>query len=209
MNKHLLIISLILIPLFCFAQEEEFNTIFHKNKNEKLKISGFGAPIMNFTAIDDDFALMMGGGCGVILGNVFLGGYGIGKTNEIPYKSSINDNANNDEYNLGMGHGGFWFGYIIQPKKAIHFSLSSQIGWGAITKKNIAPEGESENLESHSITVITPIVEVEYNISHFCKIGTGVTWAYVSGNRLSDTNYTSKDFSKPSFFLSFKFGWFD
>jgi len=108
-----------------------------------------------------------------------------------------------------MGHGGLWLGYIILPKKAIHLSLSSQIGWGTITKKNILPEGESENIEVHPITVITPIVEIEYNLSRFFKIGTGATWAYVSGNRLSDSNYTSNDFSKPSFFLSFKFGWFD
>lgn len=206
MNKSLIISIFLIIPLFSSAQDEEFKTIFH-NKGEGFKISGFGAPIMNFTAIDKDFALMMGGGCGIMLGNVFLGGYGVGKTNEIQYSES--ENNDNEEYDLGMGHGGFWFGYIIRPKNAIHFSISSQIGWGTISKKQKLPEGENENIESHAITVITPIIEVEYNISRFLKIGTGATWAYVSGNRLSETNYTSKDFSKPSFFLSFKFGWFN
>jgi hypothetical protein len=205
MNKHL-IISLLIIPLYCSAQDEEFKTIFNKEKKERLKISGFGSPIMNFTAIDNEFALMMGGGCGVMLGNIFIGGYGVGKTNEIKYKNNTNSN---DEYKLGYGHGGFWFGYVLYPKKAVHLSLSTQIGWGNISKINNLPEGESEKIESHAITVITPIVEVEYNLSRFCKIGTGGTWAYVSGIKLSDSNYSQNDFSKPSFFLSFKFGWFD
>jgi hypothetical protein len=206
MKKEIIFLSFLIIPLLASAQDEEFKTIFHK-KGEGFKISGFAAPIMNFTAIDNDFVLMMGGGCGVMLGNVFLGGYGVGKTNETPYNSNIENDDN--KYNLGMGHGGFWFGYIIRPKKAIHLSLSSQIGWGAISKKQKLPEDENITIESHSITVITPIIEVEYNISRFLKIGTGATWAYVSGSRLSETNYTSKDLSKPSFFLSFKFGWFN
>jgi hypothetical protein len=206
MNKLFKVLLFLIIPVISQAQNDEFKTIFSKKQGEGLKISGFGAPIMNFTAIDKDFVLMMGGGCGVIVGNLFLGAYGVGKTNEIPYKDNIDIN---DPFNLGFGHGGFWFGYIIQPKKAIHLSLSSQIGWGAITKKQKLDEGENKVIESYPITAITPIIEIEYNISRFLKIGTGATWAYISGSRLSETNYSSKELSKPSFFLSFKFGWFD
>jgi hypothetical protein len=202
MNKFLIITIFIAIPIISWAQDEEFKTIFHNNHGGKLKISGFGAPVMNFTVIDNEFALMMGGGCGIIVGNAFFGGYGIGKTNEIPYK---NDNDNN----LGFGHGGFWFGYTFFPKRAIHLALSSQIGWGAVSKKKKLPEGNQENIVSYAITVITPIVEAEYNISRYFKIGTGVTWSYVSGKRISNTPYTSSDFSNPSLFLSFNFGWFD
>jgi hypothetical protein len=191
-----------MLPLLVTAQDEEFKTIFHK-KGEKIKISGFGAPIMTFTAIDKDFALMMGGGCAVMLNNVFIGGYGIGKTNEILYKSS--EGTSDQDYNLGMGHGGFWFGYVIQPKNAIHLSLSSQVGWGAVTKKLKLPQDEVQNIESHSFTIITPIVEVEYNLARYFKIGTGASWSYITGT----PDYSTSKLSKPSFFLSFKFGWFD
>jgi hypothetical protein len=202
MNKHLILISLLIIPLLGSAQDEEFKTIFQK-KGEKIKISGFAAPIMNFTAIDNEFALMMGGGCAVSLNNVFIGGYGVGKTNEIAYKES-EDNTT-DDYYLGMGHGGLWFGYVIRPKNAIHLSLSSQVGWGAITKKQKLSQDEVENIKSQSFTIISPIVEVEYNIAKYFKIGTGASWSYVTGT----ADYSSSKLSKPSFFLSFKFGWFD
>lgn len=209
MKKYLIFLGIIFIPLHTWAQNEEFQTIFKHKEGERIKISGFGGPIINFTAIDNDFALMMGGGCGIIIGNLFLGGYGAGKTNELPFKDKelITDN---NEYVLGYGHGGLWFGYIIRPKNAIHLSLSSQIGWGAVSKKLKVPEDEDfENMESHAITVLTPIVEIEYNVSRFFKIGTGATWSYVTGNNLTNTGYSSNSFSKPSFFLSFKVGWFD
>lgn len=202
MNKRLIILSVLIFPILVTAQDEEFKTIFNK-KGDKLKISGFGAPIMNFTAIDNDFALMMGGGCAVILGNVFIGGYGMGKTNEIAYKSG--DENTTEDYNLGFGHGGLWFGYVIKPKNAIHLSLSSQVGWGAVTKKLKVPEDETENIQSQAFTIISPIVEVEYNIARYFKVGTGASWSYVTGT----SDYSSSKLSKPSFFLSFKFGWFD
>jgi hypothetical protein len=201
MNRFPIIAVFLVVPILSHAQEEEFQTIFHKNNGEKMVISAFGGPFMQFTTIDKDFVLMIGGGGGIMLGNIFFGGYGVGKSNEIPFKS---DNTNS----LGFGHGGLWMGYTLFPKKSIHLSLSTQAGWGSISKKLKLPNGDYKNIDSNPITVITPIVEVEFNLSRYFKIGTGASWSYVSG--LSNASpYTNKDFSTPSFILSFKFGWFD
>jgi len=200
MNKFLVIAAFLTVPILSQAQEEEFQTIFHKNTGGKIAISAFGGPFMQFTSIDKDFALMIGGGGGIMLGNIFIGGYGVGKSNEIPYKS---DNTNS----LGFGHGGLWLGYTIFPKKSIHFSLSAQAGWGSISKKLKLPEGDYKNIDSDPITIITPMIEVEFNLSRFFKIGTGASWSYVS-NISNSSPYINKDFSTPSFMLSFKFGWF-
>lgn len=197
-----------LISSTTWAQDEEFKTIFKKKEGDPLKIGGFGGPIMYFTAIDNDFALMMGGCSGIIIGNVFFGGYGAGKTNELPYKNK--ETSANNEYVLGYGHGGLWFGYILKPKNAIHLTLSSQVGWGAVSQKlKLSEDDDFEKIESHAVTVLTPILEVEYNISRFFRIGTGASWSYVTGNNLVNTGYSSGSFSKPSFFLTFKVGWFD
>ena len=184
-----------------FAQDDEFKTIFKKNEDKKLRISGFGGPMMVFTSIGNDFVHMMGGGGGVIIGNSFFGGYGFGKTNEIPYK-------HNDQYNLYFGHGGFWFGHMFTPNNPVHLSLSVQTGWGNISQGVGLVDGDFEIISSKSVFVLTPIAELELNFSRFFILGLGTSVSYVTGPGITDTAYTSKDFFKPSVYLSFKFGWF-
>ena len=201
MKKIWLILICVLTVGSSFAQDEEFKTIFKKDENKKVRISGFGGPMMIFTAIGDDFAHMMGGGGGIIIGNSFFGGYGFGKTNKITYK-------HNDQYNMNFGHGGFWVGHVFAPNKPIHLSLSVQTGWGNITQGISLDDGDFEDISSKSVFVLTPIAEIELNFSRFFILGVGSSVSYVSGSGIKDTAYTVNDFFKPSVYVSFKFGWF-
>ena len=79
MKKYLVLIVLISSFLWASAQNDDFKTIFG---NKELRISGFGGPIMSFTSLDGKFAHMMGGGGGIMIGDFFIGGYGMGKTNK-------------------------------------------------------------------------------------------------------------------------------
>lgn len=198
----------ILVSLICifaivstFAQDDEFQTIFKKDDDRKLRISGFGGPMMIFTAIGDDFVHMMGGGAGIIVGNSFFGGYGFGKTNKTTYKY-------NEQYDMNFGHGGFWLGHVFAPKSPVHLSLSLQAGWGSISQGIDLDDGDFEAISSSSVFVLTPIAEVELNFSQFFIVGVGTSVSYVTGTGIAETSYTSKDFFKPSVYLSFKFGWF-
>jgi hypothetical protein len=181
------------------AQDDEFRTILG---NKPLKISGFGGPMMTFTAVGNNFAHMMGGGGGVMINSFFFGGYGLGMTTPITYKGE-------QSYNLQFGHGGFWAGYTLGSKKPVHVSISSLAGWGDIT---MADKEEPDNVELQStenIFVVTPIAELELNFSRFFKLGVGSSMSFVMGPGIDDTSYTASDFAKPSVFLSFKFGWFN
>lgn len=184
------------------AQEddEDFKTIFGNNN---FTISGFGGPFMSFSAIGDEFVHEMGGGGGVLLGNLFIGGYGIGKTNSIPYKPEEGDI---EEYNLDFGHGGFWLGYIFMPKKAIHPVVHSTFGWGSLLKNRKTDYGPDVNVSSNTVFVVSPTIEVEMNFARFFKFGIGANYRLVYG--LNHTPYTFSDFAKPGGFISFKFGWF-
>ncbi|MBA7673619.1 hypothetical protein ES703_81822 [subsurface metagenome] len=135
------------------------------------------------------------------MGNAFFGGYGFGKTNKTFYKY-------NDQYSLNYGHGGFWFGYIIGQNRPVHLSLSVQTGWGNISRGIDLDDGDFESIESNPVFVITPIAEIELNFSRFFKLGIGSSVSYVTGSGITGTAYTTKDFFKPSIYLSFKFGWF-
>jgi len=201
MKKIWLIIIGILTVASSYAQDDEFKTIFKKDENKKIRISGFGGPMMIFTSIGNDFVHMMGGGGGVIIGNSFFGGYGFGKTNEIPYKYD-------EDYNLYFGHGGFWFGHMFAPNNPVHLSLSVQTGWGNISRGVGLVDGDFEIISSKSVFVLTPIAELALNFTRFFILGLGTSVSYVTGSGISETSYTTKDFFKPSVYLSFKFGWF-
>ena len=73
---------------------------------------------MGFTQIDGDITHMMGGGGGILLDEIYLGGYGIGSTTKIQSKLSNYDNGE-----MEFGHGGFILGYTFMGKKAIHPSI--------------------------------------------------------------------------------------
>lgn len=178
------------------AQDEgEFHTI----SRNKVRVSGFGGPMMSFTMIGDDFAHMMGGGGGIIINNFFFGGYGMGKTNELIYK-----NEDQNQHVMEFGHGGFWAGYTMLYNKAIHPVIHTQVGWGAISKKQKNNDA-AEATDIDQVFVISPTAELEINFSRFFKLGGGITYSFVYN---TDGPYTFSDFNKPGVFLSFKFGWF-
>jgi len=208
MDKFIFMKKLLLLFVCCtsfvissFAQDDEFKTIFKRDDSKKLRVTGFGGPMMMFTAIGDDFVHMMGGGGAIVVGNTFFGGYGFGKTNELSYKY-------NEPYKMNFGHGGLWFGYIFAPNRPVHLSLSAQTGWGSISQGVELDDGDFEEISSKPVFVLTPIAEIELNFSRFFILGVGTSISYVTGSGIEETSYNVKDFFKPSVYLSFKFGWF-
>jgi len=174
------------------AQDSEIQTLFSGSS----RISGFGGPLMSFTTVNGQFAHMMGGGGGVLLGDFFFGGYGEGLTTSIPLGI----------YRLDFGHGGFWTGYSFMAKKAFHPAISSQIGWGGVSEREYNyPSPTSDN-----VFVFNPAVELEMNFAKFFRLGVGVHYRLVTGvnSELHSSSLTNSDLSGPGALLTFKFGWF-
>lgn len=173
------------------AQDSDIQTLF----SGSTRISGFGGPLMSFTAIDGQFAHMMGGGGGVLLGDFFLGGYGEGITNGI----QVNGNR------LDFGHGGFWTGYSFMAARPLHPAVSAQIGWGAVSEHD--PDysywGTPDN-----VFVFNPAVELEMNFTKFFRLGVGIHYRIVTGVNPEISSLTNSDLSGPGALLTFKFGWF-
>ncbi len=174
-------------------EDDDFQTLFG---GESIEISGFGGPLMNFSMLDGKFAHLMGGGGGLLINNFFLGGYGVGLTNTIPFQDTDNE--------IGFGHGGFWLGYNFMPNKVIHPVFHVQIGWGELSERR--PDGEKVN-QGDNIFVLTPTLEMELNITNYFKIAAGGNYRYVTF--IDEEGYSDSDFMSPGVFLSFKFGWFN
>jgi hypothetical protein len=193
MKISLILLCLIIISMVkTEAQDEDLQTLFG---DRPLKITGFGGPFMNFTSFDKDFAYMMGGGGGIIINNFMIGGYGIGLANTLYFDDS------DDE--ISFGHGGFWFGYQLMPHKLVHPVIQVQLGWGGLNSKD-RYGALIDNLDK--LFIITPIVEVEMNITRFFRIGLGGSYRIAA---FADNNILSAgDMSGPGANLAFKFGWF-
>ncbi|NJM14421.1 MAG: hypothetical protein HC896_02725 [Bacteroidales bacterium] len=98
--------------------DDRLQTLFG---DSEVRFSGFGGPMMNFSSIGSNFAHYMGGGGGVIINNVFFGGFGYGLTNPI----ELSDGASE----LNFGYGGLWLGVSAMGNEAVHPALNLKVGW--------------------------------------------------------------------------------
>ena len=190
MKKACSLLLLVLLALSVTAQEdEEINVLFGRS----TKVRGFIGPTLELTSIAKDFTGLMGVQGGVMLDNFFLGGYGVGLT----------DNSQIQE-DVEFGYGGLFLGYRFLADKVFHPSVSAVMGMGSINSvEDFFPEDH--------IYVIAPIVELEINFTRFLKVSFGGSYRFVVG--ISDegagSEFSSNDFSGPAGIVSFRFGWFD
>jgi len=178
-----------------FSYDDEVKTVMGTIKINR--ISGFGGPIMSFTALNGEFAHIMGGGGGVILNNIFIGGYGEGVTNTL----TIGGTASLTDFDFG--HGGFWVGYEIGHKMIIHPVISSRIGWGSLTGYD---EINSKDVKDNFFVLI-PTISAEINLTRFFKVNIGAEYRRTFNvNNLEGLN--DNNFSGLGVHLNFLFGWF-
>ncbi len=178
-----------------FPDDNNVQTVMGSIKIKR--ISGFGGPIMSFTSLNGEFAHLMGGGGGVILNNLFIGGYGEGVTNTL----TIGGTASLTDFDFG--HGGFWVGYEIGHKMIIHPVISSRIGWGGITGYD---EINSKEVKDNFFVLI-PTISAEINLTRFFKINIGAEYRRTFNvNNLIGLN--DNNFSGLGVHLNFLFGWF-
>ncbi len=120
-----------------------------------------------------------------------------------------------------FGHGGLWLGYIHNPHKALHWSISTKVGFGSISLSEDTFDHENWNdFEYDNVFVLNPQVEVEMNLTQWFKVNLGIGYQLVTGvnkeYELQEGNeivlkkfFDQKDFSKPIGHITFCFGWFN
>ncbi len=209
-------------------EKPEFKTLFQTDK--PVRMSGFGGPNVEFSSFGkDDLAVSVGGGGAFLINNRFyLGGYGQGLatyhylTDFRTYDPVSKKWIDYSDKRVNFGHGGFWVGGIFRPEDAIHFGVSSKIGWGEISL--IEDEYQEERYQPYFVDhvfVLTPQIEVEANLARWLKINAAVGYRFVSGinrsyqaydnsgNLLGSKNvYETADFNSPQANVTFIFGWF-
>ena len=172
----------------------------------EVEHGGYGAPVVKFTQIHDQFGLLLGGRGGWIINHTFamgIGGYGL--VNKIDLDDTIFDYANR----LMMGYGGFEIEIIINSDEIVHFTFHALIGGGAI---NYWDEDYFHNVHWDSwetadeFFVAEPSFNVDMNITSFFRIGIGAGYRFISGVEL--VGLTNEDLAGLSGNIIFKFGSF-
>lgn len=190
------------------------------SKENGIRVSGFGAPIVEFSSVNDQFAVSTGGGGAVLINQTFfIGAYGMGLATDQPRytltalnESGIPVTYNN--YRPMLGHGGFWLGYIHNSHRMVHWSVSTKIGWGAVSLIDPEYRHNSKDLGWDGVFVFNPQAELEINLITWFKMNLGVGWRWVKGVEATYTNanglnlpvFESFIFDRPTVSLSLLFG---
>lgn len=199
------IILTFIISCAAFAQEE---TLLQK---DKITHGGFGGPVVKYTQIKGDPAVLVGGRGGWIINHSFIiGGGGYGLVNNI--------DANNPFINyywgvrpyLNFGYGGLELEYIIQSDRLIHYSVCTLIGGGGVSYRRSLIEDNNWDDDwsspNDAFFVFEPSFNVEVNIISFMRVNAGVSYRFISGANFDDLR--NSDLAGPSVMLTFKFGKF-
>lgn len=192
-----IIVLFVLLSCTLSAQEQ---TIFGTSE---ISHGGFGAPVVKFSSIRDQFAVLVGGRGGWIINHTLvLGGGGYGLANEVTGTKSYLG----EEMLINFGYGGFEMEYIINSDKVLHATVYLLIGAGGVSHRSSYYYDDAWFGDSDEFFVCEPAVNAELNILSFMRINLGLGYRYING--IKDENLTDADFSGLSGNLTFKFGSF-
>lgn len=189
MKNLLIIIALLSSSIQLSAQHE---TLFKGVRHWGI----FGGPIVEFSSIKGNISTSVGGGGGLIIDNLFIGGYGLAS-------ASIDDVlSSNDLDQLQIAHGGLWLGYTNRPFKLMHVFASAKIGWGAVDFDL------DQDLDfDDGVFVITPEIGLELNVFKFFRVGFTGGYRFVDGVR-SNPDLDKDEFNSFTGTLTLRFGLF-
>ena len=184
--------TVFLVVSICVA----FLTVKSQSNEKRCEISGFGTPLFQLNMVNESPSVIIGGGGAILINNkFFIGGFGEG----FGIENAINDYVN---YSLQVGHGGPWLGYIYSIKEKSSIEFSTQLGWGSAFFIN---DGEVSYFDNYFVG--KPILEYNRKLSSIFKLGVGGSWSFYNG--IDNPSYSDTDLSKPSLFITLKFGWFE
>ena len=193
MKNWILIFAFCLTGFSLFGQKQE--TLFGKSR----VVGGFGGPIVEYNFANDNTMVSVGGGGAVIIGDFFIGGYGMGSTST----SWIND-VNNDPFKIDLGHGGFWIGGTYPSHKLVHFFSSAKIGWGAVNMRFY----DDNFVIDDNVFVLEPEAGIEVNIFRWFRIAATAHYRWVDGIDPSISGISRNYYNGFGANLTFRFGGF-
>lgn len=205
MKKIIIIVCIVVFSGLSFSQEETL-------LSGKIENGGYGAPVVKFSRVKNNFALFVGGYGGWLINHTFLiGGGGYGLVNKIKGEQSAQYIYGYwDDVKIQFGYGGLYLEYIGNSNELIHYSISTLIGAGGVSygvyNSNLYYLNTDWTRNNSSVFVLEPGINAELNVAKFFRINIGASYRFVNGVDL--VGLTNSDLSGPSAGIAFKFGLF-
>ena len=161
MKKLSILVFILVLGTIGYTQS---NTLF-----SNAHISGFGGPLFSISQVNGQTSTFAGGGGGIIIDNLFIGGFGEGvDVNSI----SLGDNT----YDLDMGYGGLWLGYSLFSEQAVHPFVGLKLGGGEVNL-NV----DNSRINTSDLKVVIPEVGIELNFTSWMRLVTHLGYRKVGG----------------------------
>ena len=140
---------------------------------------GFGGPMVAYTRLNGEDAVLVGGRGGWLINHrLLIGGGGWGIANRISVPAGAI--ASEAEHRLTFGYGGFWTEYIVQPSRLVHGSVGLLIGGGELQYARV--HGDSMTaVVSDPVFVMEPSLNAEVNLASFVRLTLSAGYRFVAG----------------------------
>jgi hypothetical protein len=198
---YLLFLFAIILSSTAYSQEE---TLF----TEEGETGGFGAPVVKFTAIKNQAAIIFGGRGGWVFNHSLILGGGIyGIISEVDAPNGVLPKEG--PLDIELDYIGAEVEYVFHPMQLYHYNIYTLIGSG--TARFVKDVGSVFNSneqagESDLVFVLEPGVNCEVNVTTWFRIDAGVSYRLVTG--VNQPKLKSSDFCNFAASLTFKFGSF-
>ncbi|MBM3405356.1 MAG: hypothetical protein FJY10_10770 [Bacteroidetes bacterium] len=173
------------------AQDEE---------STKIQLSLLGAPMIEFSGIEKEFAVSSGGGGALVFNQTFLlGGYGLGlltdhRTSLTLVENQLDTIVYND-LKTSLTSGGFWVGYQEKSERFLDWGVTAKLGWGNLNLKD--KEGNAGKIVSDNVFLIEPQLEFIFKFTKWFHLNLGIGYRFVSG---IDKEYINVDKEEVKYF---------
>ncbi|MCP4133394.1 MAG: hypothetical protein GY754_20670 [bacterium] len=183
---------------------EKPSTIFN---DEEYTFSGYGAPVVRFSKIGEQYAWLAGGRGGLIINeNLVLGAGCYGIAYPTKRREIVAGGYTGDKPNMYMGYGGALIEYYFFPKSLFHLQAGVLVGGGGIVFAEDNANDDSLKHTADGFFVVEPEVNLFVNVTRFARIGVGGSYRYVNG--VDSDGLSNSDIRGFSASVMFAFGWF-
>lgn len=191
------------VLVLCFYGLAIAPTVAQPLANDNTEKTGFFAPVVKLTEVNDESVVLFGGRVGIILNHRLVIGAGfyrlVGDIDAPQAAQSLSDR----KLDLDLDYVGLDLAYVFAPRRPIHVSVHTLIGGGSAQYR----QGENTVLIDDGIVVFEPGVNVMLKITHFFQIGLGASYRWISDIERLD-GLKSRDLTGASAHLTLKFGKF-
>lgn len=193
MKKYYILILILFISMLGFSQSGDV-----KSKT----ISAYGGPLINFTQVDKNWGLLLGGKGGILINNRFsFGGIGMGMVKDPKFNSAGSSDFDNNPLEVSLGSGGLFVEYIFNFNFPVSLSIPLNIMAGGVSVKDTETDTK---LESSGIYILEPGINVAFRVSANFAPTINVSYRQVFGSDLE--NLTNQEISGLNIGLILKLG---